>query len=264
MKTEINSELVCLLGPIDDNTIETIDLEGKTLKDQDIQILALHLGKNTSVMEVNLARNQIGPHAARWIANHLILENKTIETLQLWNNKLCSDGARIIAKAMIKNTSIKALHLGWNSIGDAGASWIARMLNQNCTLEELNIRNNDIQIWGGEILASALEANTTLQLIHLDDNRVGTKGAYAISQALEKNNSIDEVYLRLNRVGGMDKWVIKNRWKNSFAFRPEKIKKNGMCIFAVLTKNKLRKKKRLLRDIYNTFTLTKFKRNVKI
>src|SRR3990167_4404212 len=85
----------------------------------------------------------LGPQAMHEIAR--VIQENTITTIDLRDNKIGPDGAKILASA-IKNSS--GLHV-------------------------LNLRNNAIGIQGTKALAEALVANKQIHLVDLSYNNLG-------------------------------------------------------------------------------------------
>jgi hypothetical protein len=75
---------------------------------------------------------------ARAIAAELKV-NSTLKQLNLFNNAIGPAGAASLAEALGDNTTLAELYLGNNAIGAAGAASLADALGVNATLTELNL-----------------------------------------------------------------------------------------------------------------------------
>ncbi|KAH3758964.1 NOD3 protein [Pelomyxa schiedti] len=120
---------------------------------------------------------------------------------KITDNKIGSEGATSIARALESNKSLVSLDLWANEIGYHGATSIARALKTNKSLVSLDIALNEIwDIWG-EAAARALELNKSLMYLSLFGNKIGSRGATTIAGALELNKSLVSLNLSLNHIG---------------------------------------------------------------
>ncbi|WP_342269485.1 leucine-rich repeat domain-containing protein [Rickettsia endosymbiont of Orchestes rusci] len=77
--------------------------------------------------------------------SELLAEDTNIIQLDLFGNKISSDGAIAIAKLLKINKTITSLDLGNNNIGKTGASEFERVLKANTTLIFLNLAWNPVE-----------------------------------------------------------------------------------------------------------------------
>lgn len=98
--------------------------------------------------------------------------NTTLTALDLSQNSLGDDGAKIIADLIIKNPFIINLGIGKNNIADEGFSLVSIAIGQNSTLRELNVENNYITNIGALSTLKALKINCNLRVLKLKGNPI--------------------------------------------------------------------------------------------
>ena len=59
-------------------------------------------------------------------------------------NGLSDDGARLVGRALVENDTLQELNISGNRIGIDGAWYIANALEKNNTLHTLRVRNSEI------------------------------------------------------------------------------------------------------------------------
>ena len=163
-------------------------------------VLAAVLKTNTTLTNLDLSHNNLGPAGAQSFATAL-KANTTLTNLFLSDNNIGPAGAESLATALKTNTTLTDLSLFLNNIGPAGAESLATALKTNTTLTSLDLFCNNIGPAGAESLATALKANTTLTNLVLYDNDLGPAGAESLSTALKTNTTMTNLDLRGNNIG---------------------------------------------------------------
>ena len=156
--------------------------------------------KNTSVTEISLANNNLGPEGAKHIAEAL-KENTSVTWIFLDNNNLGPEGAKHIAEALKENTSVTTIYLDNNNLGPEGAKHIAEALKENTSVTSIYLDNNNLGPEGAKYIAEALKENTSITWISLFNNNLGPEGAKYIAEALKENTSITWISLFNNNLG---------------------------------------------------------------
>ena len=156
--------------------------------------------KNKTLTTLNLGSNKIGTEGAKALAKALET-NKTLTTLNLWGNEIGPEGAKALAKALETNKILTTLNLGSNKIGDDGVKALVKALETNKTLTTLNLGSNKIGDDGVKALVKALETNKTLTTLNLWGNEIGPEGAIALAKSLEKNKTLTTLNLEYNQIG---------------------------------------------------------------
>ena len=175
-----------------------IKLEG--IDDASAAVIAAVLEANTTLTNLNLFNNNLGPAGAESLATAL-KTNKTLTDLYLAGNNLGPAGAESFARALKTNTTLRNLNLSSNNLGPAGAELPARALKRNKTLTNLYLADNSIGPAGAESLAVALKMNTTLTNLNLSRNKLGPAGAESFATALKTNTTLTNLNLSSNDLG---------------------------------------------------------------
>ena len=132
--------------------------------------LAASLCKNVTLEYLTLSNNPIGEHVegVATVAKMLV-ENKTLTTLNLEDCHISSEGAVELAAALWKNSTLKHLDLDYNPIGVEGASSMSDMLQHNTSLEELRLCDDSVRKEGVQQLINSLKHNQTLRDLYLPE-----------------------------------------------------------------------------------------------
>ena len=155
-------------------------------------VLAAVLEANTTLTNLDLQGNNIGPAGAESLATAL-KTNTTLTNLDLLGSNIGSAGAESLAKALKTNATLTNLNLTGNNIDSAGAESLARALKTNTTLTNLSLFYNYIGPAGAESLATALKTNTTLTNLYLSyGNNIGPAGAESLATALKNKHNSDK------------------------------------------------------------------------
>ena len=188
-------ELACTFGECLALQQGEIKLEG--IDGASAAVLAAMLEANTTLTNLNLFNNNLGPAGAESLATAL-KTNKTLTDLYLAGNNLGPAGAESFARALKTNTTLRNLNLSSNNLGPAGAEPLATALKTNKTLTNLYLANNSIGLAGADTLATALKTNTTLTNLVLSRNNLGPAGAESLATALKTNTSLTNLDLSRN------------------------------------------------------------------
>src|ERR1700729_2356055 len=73
------------------------------------------------------------------------------------------------------NDTITDIDLADNEIGTEGAKVIADVLKVNHTITYIDLTNNEIGTEGAKVIAGVLKVNNTITNIGLTDNQIGTE-----------------------------------------------------------------------------------------
>lgn len=92
-------------------TVHALQLRAISLDDRTLCYLEDALMFNRSISELDLQDNKIGDEGARVLAR-MLKKDTVLTNLNLATNKIGSDGARAIANALKSNMKLKAIDLG--------------------------------------------------------------------------------------------------------------------------------------------------------
>jgi Ran GTPase-activating protein (RanGAP) involved in mRNA processing and transport len=179
-------------------SLQQLDLGGCGLSDQGTSILANALAiRNASVLELNLLSNDItsvGIHAL--VDNNVEVVNTLTKLCLTWN-PVRSEGATILADALVRNTmpNLKQLGMGWCQIDDDGFVALVSALEQNHSLQILDLQGNDFSERGYMALAESLPNIKGLQQITITANACFQSTQLFLLEGFRKNTSLVEVNL---------------------------------------------------------------------
>jgi Ran GTPase-activating protein (RanGAP) involved in mRNA processing and transport len=116
--------------------------------------------------------------------------DETTTTLDLYRNKIGSEGAMALAEALKPNYTLTHLDLYYNTIGSEGAMALAEALKTNYTLTHLNLYYNKIGSEGAKALIEALECNCTLTTLDLESNSINHEDRAQILDLCNRNKAL--------------------------------------------------------------------------
>lgn len=157
---------------------------------------------NRELQELKLNLSYLSDVDVPLICNYL-KNHPEIVTLNIWGNKISSEGAKELAAI----TTLRTLIIGFNDIGVEGAKAIA--VNKNIT--NLNVAHSNIESEG----VTALLANTTLT--SLDIRTCGVE-AKDVVNALKSNQRIINLYYNFfqnykykNEINMIERYLLRNK-----------------------------------------------------
>lgn len=100
---------------------------------------------------MDISKNNLGVAGAKYFAEAL-KTNKSIKTVNLFNNKIAFEGAKFIGAALTVNSSLQFLEVGHNRIRDKGLKILVEgiKLNPKSKMECLGLRFNFLTALGVE------------------------------------------------------------------------------------------------------------------
>jgi len=178
------SQMKELLVALKDNTfIKYLRLDGNRINKDNAKQLTESLSDNKKMERLYLANTQI---KIVWLQDWL-RSSCSIHHLNLSNNQLGNDGAKMIAKVLESNTTITDFELNDNDIGHEGAEALANAIDENSgsTIAHLNLSHNKIGDVGATRMANMLRSNTKIIRLILSNNDIGNPaGAEALAYVL--------------------------------------------------------------------------------
>ncbi|GBG24859.1 Nucleotide-binding oligomerization domain-containing protein 1 [Hondaea fermentalgiana] len=236
--------------------VKELDLADRGIGDEDAEVLGEELGKNASLVSLNLGgnwwedRNAIGPTGALAIAEALTM-GCPLKVLNLHNNSVGDEGAAEIGRGLRETKSLTLLNLQWNNIGPAGGQTYTDIVEGPFppTIAMHSLQKNRIGDSGAIGLGKGVSKNRSLkELMYvccaLEDNKIGASGTIALGDALSNNSSLDSLILRGNKIGdkgavGLGKGLGKNSSLTSLVLGGNEINCEGIASLAelILTEN---------------------------
>lgn len=160
--------------------VKEVKLTNVKLNAGDCMVIAAMLKYNSTVQDLQLGYNGIGPTGATAIAEG-IKECKSLTKLVCNNNSVGNDGAAAILAAL-KGSKIKELWLSFNMIDDEGIKTLAPLLSELPNLADLRLGANKIGEDGAITLSDALGKCPKLTDLWLGGNKLGASGKAALNE----------------------------------------------------------------------------------
>ena len=154
--------------------------------------------ENSGVKFLNLAGCEIKSQALICLPE-AFPRNRSLEELDLSNNKICDNGVEAICIGLIRNQGLKKLNLSYNYIKEKGGKSFANCFKINHSLEELNLRENNINNGAGQLLEDICRKNRNILEINLELNPLALKFVYSIKDTLKKNKNHKKKKLKKTR-----------------------------------------------------------------
>ena len=156
-----------------------------------------------------------------------VAETTKLRVLNLRNNKILKEGAKLLAPALAGNKTLEVLDLSECKIGVSGTAAIAEALMKNNTLKTLNLYRNRIDVDGARAIRELLKCNTTLEFLDVGYNRLRQKGIMAITDGICENvegSKIKHLGVRFNFIKDegfaylFDKAILKEKSKIEYIY----------------------------------------------
>lgn len=162
------------------------------LDDAMVELVATSLETNTSLLVLNLARNDM--LAEGWQALCVALQsNATLQELDVSSNGIAS--LADLGSLLEANSTLRVLRMGRNGLGEAGAGdELALGLGANSSLTALHLEFNQIGFDLMRPLALGLGTNRGLMRLDLFGNRLDAECVALLCEAVE-NSALREVDL---------------------------------------------------------------------
>ncbi|KAJ3150248.1 hypothetical protein HDU89_003337 [Geranomyces variabilis] len=159
-----------------------------------LEALVEALEDKTSLRELDLSDNAFGPAGAEPL-QRLLVNNRHIQTLRLYNNGLGIEGARLVSEALVKAadknreegraSSLKVVYIGRNRMESPGIMHLCKAFEAHAdTLREVRMPQNSIRPEGIAALMEALSRCKQLEHLDVQDNTFTEKGSAALAKVV--------------------------------------------------------------------------------
>ncbi|KAG2385565.1 hypothetical protein C9374_003380 [Naegleria lovaniensis] len=150
-------------GLIQSRVIESIDLRGSNLYRS--SGLAQLISKTFSLRELKCFKT-----------------NKSIQTLDLRNNKITPEGANALANAIRVNNSLQSVDLRWNYIGVRGGKYILEALHENYMITDLKLTGNEVDFKTLQEIDKITRRNYDMQITKQKETEMSSRLKSEISE----------------------------------------------------------------------------------
>jgi hypothetical protein len=167
------------------------------------------LQQNTSLLSLDVSRNQLGDEAGVHLAE-MLRTNRRMFKLEAEQNNFGPATCRAFGEALNVNNTLTFLSLEGNpmSFSDesdgrendfTGIEAVSDMLEANTSLTSLNLFNCTLLLEGGRALAKGIQKNSSLIVLDVGNNSVGVKQLEMITDKLVQNKEQRELSDRIRR-----------------------------------------------------------------
>lgn len=147
---------------------------------------------NTKLETLNLYGNHINDDEIKFLMDALKI-NKSIKILCLGYNLIGDKGLEFISDTLKINKTLTKLFLYHNIFSDKGLEFISDALKINKTLSLLDLDKNNITDNGTDFIKEIIEKNKILTDLYLNCPRISNNAIKSITSIIHKNNSLIEL-----------------------------------------------------------------------
>ena len=188
------------------NTLQELNMSYNQISNFGIDSIGIALQINTKLLLLDLSHNNISGDGTT-IRDSLI-ENNSLQELNLSYNIMSNDGAVNIGKALQVNTTLQVLDISYNKITDDGACAFADYLKNNYALQDLNMAANEITIEG--VITILKNISSKLGTLNLSHNIISKSELEPIYDAYRNLKDPPTLEISYNKI------VDKNQNINTF------------------------------------------------
>jgi Ran GTPase-activating protein (RanGAP) involved in mRNA processing and transport len=153
-------------------------------------VVAQAIMESECIISLNLSNNEIRPEGAKVLLNYLAFNNSIIDLnlssvgVEAKKNRLRADGMKPFKSLLKINKVLTILNVSGNSIGKEGLEYILIGLKENTTLLVLKISKNNL---AGDSIESLFKAikDTNIEELDISKNNIGNTGAVEHIGAVE-------------------------------------------------------------------------------
>ena len=134
------------------------------------------------------------------LISEIVRTNKTLQKLDLSNNKLSDDGTITISDGLKNNTTLLELNISHNNITNKAIKNITESIQVNTTLEKLDLSHNILSDDGATLISSCLKCNNSLLKLNISHNGITDKGTKEIAEAIKINSTLQNIDISRNHI----------------------------------------------------------------
>ncbi len=193
--------------------INTVDISDNGLTDVGLKPMLASILRISSLTELNVSENEIGPESAEALAVYISNPECPLRTLIISKADVDDfEGERFVS-GLLKNRHLKELDLSHNKLGTAetlntvmpdlttAPEALAELLRSpSCILESLKVSWNMIRLDSAVDMASSISYNSSLTYLDLSYNSFSHEGGMALGDALIDNRSIKFLSVANNNI----------------------------------------------------------------
>ncbi|MXQ96621.1 hypothetical protein E5288_WYG022031 [Bos mutus] len=195
-----NGTKAIAIALVSNTTVLTLELADNCITEEGILSLVEMLQENYYLQEMNVSDNDLGLEGARILSEFLQNNTSSLFSLQLSGNNFKEESAELFCQALSNNYRIKSLDLSHNKFCDKAGEYLGQMLAINVGLQSLDLSWNHLYIRGVVALCNGLRSNVSLKKLDLSMNSFGNEGAAALGEVLRLNSYLTYLDLSSNNI----------------------------------------------------------------
>ncbi|XP_067941715.1 leucine-rich repeat-containing protein 74B-like [Watersipora subatra] len=208
----------------------------------------LKVVENLTNTTLNLAYQGIGENGAKALAKSL-LRNTKVERLNLTDNSITPYGTTFLFDMLADNIYITYMDLSHNDVGNFGSLALKEMLLWNNTLLTLILKDCKIKDSDCAPLAEGLQANDSLVYLDLSHNEICEEGAMHVGNAISMNNSIEQLSLAWNHIRRKGAVQICKGLKRNYCLLKVDLSWNGLGYEGALSLSQTLKANKYIKEL---------------
>ncbi|KAM5273589.1 leucine-rich repeat-containing protein 74A [Ctenodactylus gundi] len=185
---------------VSNTTIIRLELEDNYIMEEGVLSLVDMLHENYYLQELNISNNNLGMEGAKIISDFLQRNTSSLWKLKLSGNNFNDESAALLCQALSSNYQMQKLDLSHNEFSDTGGEHLGQMLGLNVGLQSLDLSWNHFHIRGAVALCNGLRTNVTLRKLNLSMNGLGDEGALALGEVLRINSCLTHLDISSNNI----------------------------------------------------------------
>lgn len=179
--------------------LSSIDLSLTEMASENIEPLSIALAQNQTLESLNLSNNNIRSQGAIKIINSC--KTNSLSELILSSNHLTDEIAPYFADFIQSNSKLTILDLSGNNLTHRFTSSISTSFaNRTCYLQELNLSRNPLGSRGISALAHGIGSNTSLRRLDISACKIQHSGFAEFCTELVNNTSLESLIIHHNQI----------------------------------------------------------------
>ncbi|XP_054304055.1 leucine-rich repeat-containing protein 74A isoform X7 [Pongo pygmaeus] len=174
---------------VSNTAVTKLELEDNCIMEEGVLSLVEMLQENYYLQEMNISNNHLGLEGARIISDFFERNSSSVWSLELSGNDFKEESAALLGQALSTNYRIKKLDLSHNQFSDVGGEHLGQMLAINVGLTSLDLSWNNFHTRGAVALCNGLRLDLSM-------NGLGNEVALALGEVLRLNSCL--VYLDIS------------------------------------------------------------------